>query len=98
MTHQALAALLGEVEEAVHGGAVEALAVLGGALDFDEATGGGQGDVHVDVGPGIVNVIEIQAFFAVNDADTDGGELVDDGGGGIVIRCVISGGDGGGFG
>ena len=49
--------------------------VFAGALDFHEAAIGEHGDVHVDVGVDVFDVIEVQHRRAVDDTDADRGDL-----------------------
>src|SRR5580692_585440 len=56
--------------------------VLGGGLQFDDFVAGGHDEIHVNVGPGIFFVVEVEKDLAVDDADADGGDEILDGGGG----------------
>lgn len=47
---------------------------LGGALDFDEASGSGHDDVHVGLGFGVFFVAEVEELLVFDDSDADGGE------------------------
>src|SRR5271170_5787041 len=50
--------------------------VLAGALDFDEGVVGEHGDVHVDVGFDVFDVVEIGDGSAVDDSYADGSDLI----------------------
>ena len=67
---QALEAGRREVHQPVHRGPVERLA-LGRALDLDERARVGADDVEVDVGAGVLAVVEVEQRLAVDDADAD---------------------------
>ncbi len=51
---------------------------LGGPLHLDEEPATGDDDVHVGLGPHVLDVGEVEQGLAVDDADADGGDRVDD--------------------
>src|SRR5207237_732320 len=65
----------GEPEEGVDLGLVERLA-LGGALELDVATVLGPDAVHVGVGRGVLQVVEVEPRGASDDADAHRRHLV----------------------
>jgi hypothetical protein len=103
------AAVLGEGEELLELPGGEG-GVLAGALDFDEGIVVEHGDVHVDMGVDVFEIVEIADWCPVDDADGDGGDLAGEGVGGFFEEadslCVGDGigdgdpgaGDGGGAG
>src|SRR4051794_11675098 len=64
------AALLGERQQRVELGAVERRP-LGGSLDLHELAAAGHHDVHVGLGAHVLDVGQVQAGYAVDDADAD---------------------------
>ena len=60
----------GEIEHRVELLAIER-AVLGGALDLDQRAVLGADHVHVDLGPGVLDVRQIEHDLAADDADRD---------------------------
>src|SRR5262245_58494309 len=71
-----LDALIGEVEQRLELVAAERHAFRR-ALDLDELTRSGLDDVHVDLGAAVVVVGEIEERLAVDDADADRGDEID---------------------
>ena len=65
-------ARLGQAEQRVELGAGVGRA-LGGALHLDEAAERGHHHVHVDLGPAVLDVGQVEHGHAVDDADGDGG-------------------------
>ena len=68
-------AVLGETEEIVELTPRERRA-LGGALHLDEATGPGHHDVHVDLGPHVFGVVEVEVRERVDDPHRDRPALI----------------------
>ena len=46
------------------------------ALDLDEASRSGHYDVHVDLGPGILLVGQVELVLPIDDSDTDRREVI----------------------
>ena len=65
--------LCGEREQVVEVRARERRA-LGGRLDLDEAAVAGHDDVRVDLGAGVLGVVEVEQRHAVDDAARDRGD------------------------
>ena len=90
-------------QECVQPGAAERH-LLGGSLHFHELAGAGHDDVHVDLGGGVLGVVQVEQRLALDDADADGGHTVPDRGRGLQTGNAADGvgdrdeaaGDGGG--
>ena len=67
--------VIGEIEKGVEGIAPERQRFRR-PLHLDEAAVAGLHDVHVDFGAAVVVVRQIEQRLAVDDADTDGGDII----------------------
>lgn len=74
-----LGAVVGEVEHAVELVGGEG-GFFAGALEFDEGALAGEDDIHIDFGADVFFVAEVEDGLALEDADTDAGDLVEEGG------------------
>ena len=53
--------------------------VFGSALQFDKTAIRGHDDIHIDIGGGIVSVVQVLGGFATADAHANGGDAANDG-------------------
>jgi hypothetical protein len=73
---QPLASSNCRVKQIIHLAAGESLAVLGGSLDLDEIACRGKGDVHVDAGPAVVEIVQIEADLSIDQPDAHRRQLI----------------------
>ena len=84
---QSVDAAGGQIEHRVETRAVERR-LLAGALHLDEAALAVHDDVHVDLGDGVLGVLEVEQQLAVDHADAGGRELARSAGSSVILPAA----------